>query len=201
MRVRGRVRIEVVFPSQHGDAPEARGRAAQRMGIHPGFRPKPGCRCCTAVDRPLRTPSSQPPRRTGGCLRAGQSSDARLLLILYCGGRGSCRVASWRNAIQSVPGGVRLLLEVTAGAKENRFPDGFNQWRDGRIGIRVKAPAQGGRANEEVIRTLATFFEHPTARIHIEAGATDARKSVRLQGIEPKTARDRLSSILGDENP
>lgn len=108
-------------------------------------------------------------------------------------------MASWHDAVQPVAGGVRLLLEVAAGAKENRFPDGFNPWRDGRIGIRVRAPAQEGRANEEVIRTLAAFFEHPTARIHIEAGATDARKSVRLQGLVQETAMARLSSFLGDE--
>lgn len=87
--------------------------------------------------------------------------------------------------MQAIAGGVRLLLEVSAGAKSARFPDGFNPWREGRIGIRVKAPAQEGRANEEVIRALAAFFQHPTARIHVDAGATDSRKAVLLMGLEP----------------
>ncbi len=123
-------------------------------------------------------------------------SYAGLLLILYCGRRRCGFVASWHDAVQDVPGGVRLLLEVAAGAKAARFPDGFNPWREGRIGIRVKAPAQEGRANEEVIRTLAAFFEHPTARIHIEAGQTDARKALRLQGITREAAVARLSPLL-----
>jgi len=105
-------------------------------------------------------------------------------------------VATWRDAVQDAPGGVRLLLEVSAGAKENRFPDGFNAWREGRIGIRVRAPAQEGRANEDVIRTLGAFFEHPTARIHIEAGLADSRKTVRVMGIDRETAMQRFSSIL-----
>ncbi|MES2153535.1 MAG: DUF167 domain-containing protein [bacterium] len=105
-------------------------------------------------------------------------------------------MADWKDAVQEAPGGVRLLLEVTAGAKEMRFPDGFNPWRDGRIGIRVRAPAQEGRANEDVIRVLAAFFGHPTARIHIEAGQSDSRKSVRLMGIDRAEAVAGLSSFM-----
>jgi len=107
-------------------------------------------------------------------------------------------VPGWQNAVQDAPGGVRLLLEVTAGAKEARFPDGFNPWRDGRIGIRVRAPATEGRANEDIIRTLASFFEHPTARIHIESGQTDSRKAVRIMGLERDAALARISSLMED---
>jgi len=105
-------------------------------------------------------------------------------------------VATWQDAIQDAPGGVRLLLEVAAGAKEARFPDGYNAWRDGRIGIRVRAPAQEGRANEEVMRALAAFFGHPTARIHIESGATDSRKAVRVMGMGREDALRLLATHL-----
>ena len=91
-------------------------------------------------------------------------------------------MASWTDAVEEAPGGARLLLDVTPGAKEARFPDGFEPWRK-RIGLRVRAPAQEGEANADVVRTLAAFFRHPTARIHIEAGATDRRKSVRVMGL------------------
>ncbi|MCA1819650.1 MAG: DUF167 domain-containing protein [Thermoplasmatota archaeon] len=93
-------------------------------------------------------------------------------------------MATWQDAVQEAPGGARLLLEVSAGAKEARFPAGSNPWRDGRIGIRVRAQAVEGRANEEVVRAVAAFFHHPAARIHIEAGAADSRKSLRLMGID-----------------
>lgn len=106
--------------------------------------------------------------------------------------------ASWQDAVQDAAGGVRLLLEVAAGARDAAFPAGFNPWRDGRIGIRVRAPAQEGRANEEVVRALAAFFAHPTARIHIEAGATDARKAVRLMGVDRPAALARLAPVLGE---
>ena len=90
---------------------------------------------------------------------------------------------SWQDAVEEASGGARLLLAVTPGAKEARFPDGFDPWR-GRIGLRVKAPAQEGAANVDVVRALAAFFRHPTARVHVESGALDRRKAVRLMGLD-----------------
>ena len=91
--------------------------------------------------------------------------------------------ASWRDAVEEASGGARLLLDVAPGAKQARFPDGYDPWR-GRLGIRVQAPAQEGKANADVVRLLAAFFRHPTARIHIEAGGADRRKAVRLMGLD-----------------
>lgn len=95
-----------------------------------------------------------------------------------------------------VPGGVRLLLDVTPGARDARFPDGFEPWR-GRLGVRVTEPAQDGRANVAVVRALAAFFAHPTAQIHLEAGATDRRKAVRLAGLGRAAALAALAPHFG----
>jgi uncharacterized protein (TIGR00251 family) len=92
-------------------------------------------------------------------------------------------VPSWQDAVEDAPGGARLLLDVTPGAKEARFPDGFEPWRK-RIGMRVRSPAQDGEANADVVRGLAAFFGHPTARVHLESGAADRRKAVRLMGLD-----------------
>lgn len=108
-------------------------------------------------------------------------------------------MADWREAVSDAPGGVRLLLEVSAGAKAAVFPDGFNPWREGRIGIRVRAPAQDGRANEEVIKAIATFFKHPTARIHIESGQTDSRKAIRVMGLQHDAATAALAASLDQQ--
>ncbi len=92
-------------------------------------------------------------------------------------------MASWQDAVEEAPGGARLLLDISPGAREARFPDGFEPWRK-RIGMKVRAPAQEGEANAEVVRSLAAFFGHPTARVHIESGASDRRKAVRLMGLD-----------------
>lgn len=104
-------------------------------------------------------------------------------------------MASWQDAVEDATGGARLLLDVTPGAKEARFPDGFEPWRK-RIGMRVRAPAKEGQANAEVMRSLAAFFRHPTARVHIEAGATDRRKAVRLMGLDRATVLAALAAHM-----
>ncbi len=103
---------------------------------------------------------------------------------------------SWKDAVEAVPGGVRLLLEVQPGSKRAAFPDGYNPWRN-RIGIRVQAPAEGGRANDDVVRALADFFCLPTARLRIESGHLQSRKSVHLAGLDADGVRSRLEGAMG----
>lgn len=109
-------------------------------------------------------------------------------------------MASWRDAVEEASGGARLLLDVTPGAREARFPDGFEPWRK-RIGVRVRAPAEDGAANVEVVRSLAAFFRHPTARVHIEAGAADRRKAVRLMGLDRAAVLAALAPNFGPASP
>ena len=94
--------------------------------------------------------------------------------------------------MQSVPGGVRLLVEASAGAKTERFPDGFNPWRGGRIGVRVRAPAQEGKANEAIVRLVAAFFDLSFAAVRVEAGHLDSRKTIAVAGI----TRDAACALL-----
>lgn len=104
-------------------------------------------------------------------------------------------MAGWRDAVQATPRGSRLLVEVAAGARDARFPDGFNPWRN-RIGIRVRAPAQEGRANQEVVATVAAFFGVPAGRVAVEAGHLDARKSLLVDGVGKEEAERRLAGAL-----
>lgn len=104
-------------------------------------------------------------------------------------------MATWRDAVQEVPAGFRLLVEVAAGAKEARFPDGFNPWRN-RIGIRVRAPAQEGRANQDVVAGVAAFFGVPAARVSLEAGHLDSRKSLLVGGVRKAEAEALLEPLL-----
>lgn len=105
-------------------------------------------------------------------------------------------MASWRDAVQPVEGGVRLLLEASPGAGHVRFPDGYNPWR-GRLGVRVKEPARDGRANAAVLELLAEFFGVQSTQIVLENGALDSRKSVLVLGVDAATARARLAPALG----
>ena len=97
--------------------------------------------------------------------------------------------------MQEARGGVRLLLDVTPGARLARFPDGFDAWR-GRIGLRVRAPADGGRANEEALAAVAEYFGLPVRQVRLESGARDPRKVLHLEGIDRQAAVDRLRGPL-----
>lgn len=131
-------------------------------------------------------------------LRVGQAGHHRPRLILYAQ-RSACRaVATWRDAVEAVPGGARLLVEVAAGARAARLPDGDNPWRNrvAILGIRVRAPAQEGRANEQALARLAAFFGVPRSQVLQESGAADSRKALLVQGVDQAAAEALLHASL-----
>ena len=63
---------------------------------------------------------------------------------------------------------------------------------DGRLRVRVAAPASEGRANRELCRLLGETLGVPTRAVEIVAGAGSRRKQARVVGVEPKAARRAL---------
>lgn len=98
-------------------------------------------------------------------------------------------------AVTETSDGTRLALEVRPGAREAAFPAGFDPWR-GRIGIRVAAPAQDGRANADVIATVARFFDRPERDVAVVAGPKSTQKTVAVRGVDAASAVQRLEAAL-----
>ncbi len=88
--------------------------------------------------------------------------------------------------------GTILSLDVAAGAKENRFPSGYNPWRKS-IGCNVRAPPVGGKANAAVVRLLAGFFSINEERVQILSGGTSHQKRILLKGLGPPEVLDILA--------
>ena len=65
--------------------------------------------------------------------------------------------------------------------------------------VRVTAPAEGGRANDAVVRLLAETFELPRSAVTLVSGHSARDKIVELTGIEPEDIDRRLSSAAGKE--
>lgn len=63
---------------------------------------------------------------------------------------------------------------------------------DGRLRIRVAAPAHEGRANAELLRFLAAQLDVPRRAVSLAAGAGSRRKLVRIDGLAEDEARRRL---------
>ena len=87
--------------------------------------------------------------------------------------------------------GVVIAIEVTAGAKENTFPAGYNEWRKS-IGCRVSAPALEGRANRAVIRIVAEALGLPASSVSILSGTASSQKRVLVTGLGREQVLGRL---------
>ena len=66
--------------------------------------------------------------------------------------------------------------------------------------VRVTAPAEGGRANEAVVRLLADTLALPRTSVTLVSGHSARDKIVELAGVEPEDIERCLSSAAGKEH-
>jgi uncharacterized protein (TIGR00251 family) len=92
--------------------------------------------------------------------------------------------------------GTIIALEITAGAKTDSFPAGYNEWRK-TIGCRVTAPASEGKANHAIIMLISERLAVPAATVSIQSGAVSSKKRVLVAGISKPDLLDRLNGISG----
>jgi uncharacterized protein (TIGR00251 family) len=63
---------------------------------------------------------------------------------------------------------------------------------DGRLRLRLAAPAREGKANAELVRFLAQVLGVPRSRVSLTAGAESRRKRVKVEGIAAEAVRRTL---------
>ncbi len=105
-------------------------------------------------------------------------------------------MTSFADAVTETDAGVRIALEVSAGAKKTVFPAGYNEWRQS-IRCQIAAPAVGGRANKEIIRVTADTLGIPQSSVEIAAGATSSQKSIRIVGKDRSDVLAVLRPLFG----
>ena len=79
-------------------------------------------------------------------------------------------------------GGVSLRIRVKPRASRSRVLGE----REGELEVAVSAPPVDGAANEELVRTLAEYFDVPKSSISIFRGATGRSKVVRISVVPGK---------------
>ncbi len=84
--------------------------------------------------------------------------------------------------------GVSLAVWVTPGAARSEVVG----VADGRLRLRLAAPAHEGRANDELVRYVAGVLGAPRRDVSISAGAGGRRKILRIRGISVEQARRAL---------
>ncbi|WML67978.1 MAG: hypothetical protein METHP_01547 [Methanoregula sp. SKADARSKE-2] len=94
--------------------------------------------------------------------------------------------------------GTILAIEVSAGAKSDAFPCGYNEWRK-TIGCRVSTPPVEGRANKAVITQIASVIQIPASRVTILSGSTSSQKKVHIKGTKKEDLLAILVPLFGKE--
>jgi uncharacterized protein (TIGR00251 family) len=91
--------------------------------------------------------------------------------------------------------GTTISIEVSAGAKTNEFPSGYNEWRKA-IGCRVTAPAVEGKANKAIIRLVSGVLHVPSSTVIIQSGSTSSQKRVLVTGLSKEELLSRLDPLF-----
>jgi len=90
---------------------------------------------------------------------------------------------------------TRVRLRVSPGANSAHVVGRHGEaWK-----VRVAAPAEGGRANEAVVRLLAETLSLPRDAVTLVSGHAGRDKIVQLTGLDPTQIERRLSSAAGKE--
>jgi hypothetical protein len=75
------------------------------------------------------------------------------------------------------------------------------EWSDGVLRVKVREPAERGRANEAVEAAVARALGLGARQVAIVGGATGRRKWVELVGIEDEEVRERLRGLATGSDP
>lgn len=85
-----------------------------------------------------------------------------------------------RACVEYRDGGVSIRVRVKPRASKSRVLGE----REGELEVAVAAPPVDGKANEELVRVLADYFEVPKSSVQIARGEGGRSKLVRL-GVVP----------------
>jgi len=99
------------------------------------------------------------------------------------------------SAIKNHRDGAILYLFVTTGAKNPVFPAGYNTWRKC-LEIKVCSEAKENKANKDVIKTVARYFNKPVTSVYIISGEKSREKALLVKGVSIDSVTKRLKESL-----
>jgi uncharacterized protein (TIGR00251 family) len=88
---------------------------------------------------------------------------------------------------------MRIPLKVVPGSSR----DELSGWLGDRLKVRVRAAAEGGKANAAVTKVVARGLGVPRRAVRIVSGATSAHKILEIDDLGEAELRERLAR-LGD---
>ena len=88
---------------------------------------------------------------------------------------------------------IRIALKVVPGSTR----EGIAGWLGDALKVRVRAPAEAGRANAAVVRVVAEALGLSTDAVRIAAGGSSPKKTLEIDGLDLATLRARIDALLG----
>ena len=85
-----------------------------------------------------------------------------------------------------------VRVRVTPGARAATI----GEWKDDVLRVKVREPAEKGRANEAVARLLAKSLDVPPTAVVLKRGAASREKLFEIDGLDDAEARKRLGAPM-----
>lgn len=104
-------------------------------------------------------------------------------------------MSEFTEALQKYKDGIILDLFVTPNTRHNVFPAGYNSWRK-RIEIKVVSATKDDKANKEVIKTIAIYFQIAEKNVSIIHGDKSREKSIIIKHISSEDIIHKLRTSL-----
>jgi len=100
-------------------------------------------------------------------------------------------MADLEKIVKKHQDGVIFNLSVKPNSKSIVFPAGLNKWRNS-IEMKVSSPAKDNKANKDVLKTVANFFDKPINEVFFVSGTKKRKKTVLIKGVTTKYITGRL---------
>ena len=94
--------------------------------------------------------------------------------------------------LRSSKDAVLLAVRAQPGARK----EGLAGLHGGRLRVKVRAAAEGGKANAAIEEVVAEAFGLPKSAVRLVSGASSRSKELALEGLELEQARSRLLALL-----
>ena len=106
-------------------------------------------------------------------------------------------MVKYDDSVEKNSEGVTINLNVTPDAKKNVFPCGYDKWRN-TIQIKVCSPAKDNKANLEVLKTVADFFNKSIKDVFIISGEKKKQKKVLIKKMSTGDVINRLQESFNE---
>jgi hypothetical protein len=86
---------------------------------------------------------------------------------------------------------IRIALKVVPGSTR----EGIAGWLGDALKVRVRAPAEAGRANAAVVRVVAEALGLPADSVRITSGTASPKKTLEIDNLDLETLRARIDAL------